>query len=115
MRFSVRLLGTNVSIAFNKRMGAGFFGGEGIHSGALCWATALTFLHAGGTVVRKELHGETLRIDTGCIVGFSRGIDYDIERAGNLKSMFFGGEGLCFWQPLEARVSSTCKAYRFRD
>jgi uncharacterized protein (AIM24 family) len=45
-------------------------------------------------VVRKELRGETLRVDTGCIVGFAGNIDYDIERAGNLKSMFFGGEGL---------------------
>ena len=52
------------------------------------------FLHAGGTVVTKKLEGETLRVDTGCIVAFSEGLDYDIERAGNLKSMFFGGEGM---------------------
>jgi uncharacterized protein (AIM24 family) len=51
-------------------------------------------LHAGGTVVKKGLNNEVLKIDTGCIVGFTRGIDYDIQRAGNLKSMFFGGEGL---------------------
>ena len=51
-------------------------------------------MHAGGTVVKRELKGETLRIDTGCIVAFSPGIEYDIQRAGNLKSMFFGGEGL---------------------
>ena len=50
--------------------------------------------HAGGTIIKKELNGEKLRVDTGCLVGFTQGIDYDIERAGNLKSMFFGGEGL---------------------
>jgi len=54
----------------------------------------MAFLHAGGTIVKKELRGETLRIDTGCIVGFTGDIDYDIQRAGNLKSMVFGGEGL---------------------
>ena len=51
-------------------------------------------MHAGGTIVEKHLSGEKLRVDTGCIVGFTDGIDYSIERAGNLKSMFFGGEGL---------------------
>ena len=50
--------------------------------------------HIGGTVVKKELRGETLHVDTGCLAAFSPGIDYSIERAGNLKSMFFGGEGL---------------------
>ena len=54
----------------------------------------MAFMHAGGTVMRKELHGETLRVDTGCIVGFTSGIEYTIERAGGLKSMLFGGEGL---------------------
>jgi uncharacterized protein (AIM24 family) len=54
----------------------------------------MAFIHAGGTVIKKELNGEILRVDTGCIVGFTSGIDYNIERAGNLKSMFFGGEGL---------------------
>ena len=54
----------------------------------------MAFLHAGGTVIRKDLQGETLRVDTGCIVGFTSGIDYDIQQAGNLKSMIFGGEGL---------------------
>ncbi len=91
--FLCAALGTKVSIAFNKRLGAGFFGGEGFILEKLV-GDGMAFMHAGGTVVRKELRGETLRVDTGCIVGFSRGIDYDIERAGNLKSMFFGGEGL---------------------
>ena len=54
----------------------------------------LAFVHACGTVIRKELRGETLRIDTGCIVAFTPGLDYQIERSGGLKSMFFGGEGL---------------------
>ena len=54
----------------------------------------MAFVHAGGTIVEKQLTGETLRVDTGCIVGFTPGIDYSIERAGGLKSMFFGGEGL---------------------
>ncbi|NQT15699.1 MAG: AIM24 family protein, partial [Planctomycetes bacterium] len=52
------------------------------------------FIHAGGTVIKKKLQGESLRVDTGCLVAFTEGIDYDIERAGSLKSMFFGGEGL---------------------
>ncbi len=91
--FLCAAMGTKVTIAFNRRLGAGFFGGEGFILQRL-QGDGLAFLHAGGTVVKRELNGETLRIDTGCIVGFSPGIDYDIERAGNLKSMFFGGEGL---------------------
>lgn len=53
-----------------------------------------TFIHVGGTVIKKVLRGETIRVDTGCLVAFTKGIDYDINRAGNLKSMVFGGEGL---------------------
>ncbi len=85
--------GTNLSIAFTKKLGTGFFGGEGFILQRLR-GNGKAFLHAGGTVIKKELKGETLRIDTGCIVGFTPGLDYSIERAGNLKSMFFGGEGL---------------------
>ena len=91
--FLCAAFGTEVTIAFNKRLGAGFFGGEGFILQQLR-GDGLAFVHAGGTVVRKELRGETLRVDTGCIVGFAGNIEYDIERAGNLKSMFFGGEGL---------------------
>jgi uncharacterized protein (TIGR00266 family) len=91
--FLCAALGTRVSITFSKRLGAGFFGGEGFILQKL-QGDGMAFMHAGGTVVRKELRGETLRVDTGCIVGFSPSIDYDIQRAGNLKSMFFGGEGL---------------------
>jgi uncharacterized protein (AIM24 family) len=54
----------------------------------------MAFLHAGGTIVEKQLNGDKLRVDTGCIVGFTGNIDYSIERAGGLKSMLFGGEGL---------------------
>ena len=85
--------GTEVTIAFNKRLGAGFFGGEGFILQKLR-GDGLAFLHAGGTIIERELKNETLLIDTGCIVAFTQGLNYDIERAGNLKSMFFGGEGL---------------------
>ena len=91
--FLCAAMGINVSIAFNKRIGAGFFGGEGFILQKLT-GNGLAFLHAGGTVVKKELNNQTLLIDTGCIVAFSTGLDYSIERAGNLKSMIFGGEGL---------------------
>ena len=85
--------GTKVTIAFNKKLGAGFFGGEGFILQKL-EGDGMAFIHAGGTVIRKELKGETLRLDTGCLVAFTTGINYDIQQAGNLKSMFFGGEGL---------------------
>jgi uncharacterized protein (TIGR00266 family) len=85
--------GTNLSIAFTKRLGTGFFGGEGFILQKLR-GDGRAFLHAGGTVIKRELKGETIKVDTGCIVGFTPGVDYDIQRAGSLKSMFFGGEGL---------------------
>ena len=91
--FLCAAFGTKLSIAFTKKLGAGFFGGEGFILQQLT-GDGKVFLQVGGTVIKKELKGETLRVDTGCIVGFSPSIDYDIERAGNLKSMFFGGEGL---------------------
>ena len=69
------------------------FGGEGFILQRL-EGDGKAFIHAGGTVIKKKLDGESLRVDTGCIVGFTEGIDYDIQRAGNLKSMFLGGEGL---------------------
>ena len=91
--FLCAALGTKISIAFQKRLGAGFFGGEGFILQQLT-GDGKAFIHAGGTVIKKKLEGQTLRVDTGCLVAFTEGIDYDIERAGNLKSMFFGGEGL---------------------
>lgn len=97
--------GTQISVAFTKRLGSGFFGGEGFILQKLR-GDGMAFMHAGGTVIEKELNGETIRIDTGCIVGFTPGLDYNIERAGNLKSMFFGGEGLFL-----ATVSGVGKVY----
>lgn len=92
--FLAAALGTQVDIAFNKRIGSGFFGGEGFILQRMR-GDGMTFVHAGGTVVRKELKGETLYLDTGCLVAFTANIDYDITLAGGLKSMFFGGEGMC--------------------
>ena len=92
--FLVAAKGTSVDLAFSKRLGAGFFGGEGFILQKL-EGDGLVFIHAGGTLVKKELHNETLRLDTGCLVAFSQGIDYDIQLAGGLKSMLFGGEGFC--------------------
>jgi uncharacterized protein (TIGR00266 family) len=91
--FLCAALGTKVTIAFNKKFGAGLFGGEGFILQKLV-GDGLACIHAGGTVVEKELRGETLRVDTGCLVAFEPHIEYSIERAGNLKSMVFGGEGL---------------------
>jgi uncharacterized protein (TIGR00266 family) len=91
--FLCAALGTSVGIAFQRKLGVGFFGGEGFILQHLK-GDGMAFLHAGGTLIEKQLNGETLRVDTGCIVGFTRGIEYDIQRAGSLKSMFFGGEGL---------------------
>ncbi len=85
--------GTAIDIAWAKRLGTGFFGGEGFVLQRLR-GDGMTFVHAGGHIVRKELKGEALRLDTGCLVAFTPGIDYDIQRAGGLKSMVLGGEGL---------------------
>jgi len=91
--FLCAALGTKVDIAFNKRIGSGFFGGEGFILEHLK-GDGMAFIHAGGTVVEKELNGETLRLDTGCLVAMTAGIQYDIESVKGLKSMFFGGEGM---------------------
>jgi uncharacterized protein (TIGR00266 family) len=91
--FLCAALGTKVDITLSKKLGTGFFGGEGFILQRI-QGDGLSFIHAGGAVVKKELNDEVLKVDTGCLVGFTAGIDYDIERAGNLKSMFFGGEGL---------------------
>ncbi|MEZ7887117.1 MAG: TIGR00266 family protein [Flavobacteriales bacterium] len=85
--------GTEITIAFQKKLGTGFFGGEGFILQKIR-GDGRAFLHAGGTIVKKELQDEALLIDTGCIVGFTPGLDYSIERVGSLKSMFFGGEGM---------------------
>ncbi|MEZ5649473.1 MAG: TIGR00266 family protein [Burkholderiaceae bacterium] len=91
--FLCAAFGTSIDIAFQRRLGVGFFGGEGFILQRLR-GDGKAFIHVGGTVIKRELRGETLRVDTGCLAAFTRGIDYDIERAGSLKSMVFGGEGL---------------------
>jgi uncharacterized protein (TIGR00266 family) len=91
--FLCAALGTELSIAFNKKLGAGLFGGEGFILQRLR-GDGMVFVHAGGTIVEKRLTGGKIMVDTGCIVAFESQIDYDIQRAGNLKSMIFGGEGL---------------------
>ena len=85
-------LGTEVSVTFSQKLGVGFFGGEGFILQCLR-GDGIVFVHAGGTLIKKELANERLRVDTGCLVAFSPGIDYNIERIKGLKSMFFGGEG----------------------
>lgn len=91
--FLCAALGTRVDILINKRIGSGFFGGEGFILQELT-GDGKVFVHGGGAVVKKELNDEVIKVDTGCLIGFTDGIDYNIERAGNLKSMLFGGEGL---------------------
>ena len=91
--FLCAALGTEISIAFNKKFGAGFFGGEGFILQRIK-GDGMAFVHAGGTIIQKKLENEIIKVDTGCIVAFTPGIEYDIERSGGLKSMFFGGEGL---------------------
>lgn len=91
--FLAAALGTEISITFNKKLGAGLFGGEGFILQRLR-GDGMVFIHAGGTIIEKRLQGQRLMVDTGCIVAFETGISYDIQRAGNLKSMLFGGEGL---------------------
>lgn len=91
--FLAAALGTEISIAFNKRLGAGLFGGEGFILQRLR-GDGMVFIHAGGTIIEKRLAGGKLLVDTGCIVAFENTISYDIQRAGNLRSMLFGGEGL---------------------
>lgn len=86
--------GVTIDIAFQKKLGAGLFGGEGFILQRIR-GDGLAFVHAGGTIVKRELAaGENLRVDTGCLVAFQPSVQYDITRAGGIKTMFFGGEGL---------------------
>ena len=88
--------GVTVGIEFSKRMGRGFFGGEGFIMQKI-EGDGMAFLHAGGYIVEKQLApGEHLRVDTGCLVGFTEEVDYDIEFVGGIKNSIFGGEGLFF-------------------
>ncbi|MCE7973410.1 MAG: TIGR00266 family protein [Leptolyngbya sp. PLA1] len=91
--------GVSVDIAFTRRIGAGLFGGEGFILQKLSSPDrrGQAFLHAGGTVVRRELaQGETLKVDTGCLVGFESTVDYDIQLVPGIKNKLFGGEGLFY-------------------
>lgn len=91
--FLCAALGTELDIAFSRRLGTGFFGGEGFILQHLR-GDGMAFVHAGGSVIKKELNNEMLRVDTGCLVAFSSTVNYNIEMVKGLKSMFFGGEGL---------------------
>jgi uncharacterized protein (TIGR00266 family) len=85
--------GTKISLHFNQKFGAGLFGGEGFILQKLT-GDGKAFVHAGGTIIEKKLNNELLRVDTGCVVAFEPSIDFSVARAGGLKSMIFGGEGL---------------------
>ncbi len=98
--------GTSIGIAFNKRIGTGFFGGEGFIMEKL-EGDGLVFIHACGTIIELDLApGEILKIDTGCIVAFDPNITYDIQFVGGVKTAIFGGEGLFF-----ATVTGPGKVY----
>jgi uncharacterized protein (TIGR00266 family) len=86
----------DINVEFTKRLGAGFFGGEGFILERL-EGTGDVFIHSGGTIVPMELKaGEKLKVDTGCLVAFDPTVDYDIEMVGGIKTALFGGEGLFF-------------------
>ena len=88
--------GVSIGVAFQKKIGTALFGGEGFIMQQLD-GDGLTFVHAGGTIVEKELAaGETLRVDTGCLVALTQSVNYDIEYVGNVKSAIFGGESFFF-------------------
>ncbi|MBL6426157.1 MAG: TIGR00266 family protein [Maritimibacter sp.] len=92
--FLCAAFGTTTDIVFQRKLGAGFFGGEGFILQRLN-GDGMAFIHVGGTVIKRELApGEVLRVDTGCLAAMTGSVNYDIERAGNLKSMIFGGEGI---------------------
>lgn len=86
--------GVSVGIEFQRKLGVGFFGGEGFIMQKL-EGDGLAFLHAGGTVVKRTLvHGEILNVDTGCLVALSSNVNYDIRLQKGIKNSLFGGEGL---------------------
>lgn len=88
--------GVSIGIEFQRKIGAGFFGGEGFIMQKL-EGDGLAFVHAGGTILRKELlPGQQLRVDTGCLVAMTSSVSYDIEFVRGVKTALFGGEGLFF-------------------
>lgn len=91
--------GIDIDIAFQKRLGVGFFGGEGFILQRITSpdGRGQAYLHAGGSIIRRELqHGEILRVDTGCLVGFEASVGYEIQWVKGIKNKFFGGEGLFY-------------------
>jgi len=88
--------GVSIGIHFQRKIGVALFGGEGFIMQKL-EGDGLAFVHAGGTIIEKELHaGESLRVDTGCLVALTKSVNYEIQTAGGIKSAFFGGEGFFF-------------------
>lgn len=88
--------GVSVGIAFNRKIGAGLFGGEGFIMERI-QGDRHAFIHAGGTLISRDLApGEEVKVDTGCVVAFTAGVDFDIQFVGGIKSALFGGEGLFF-------------------
>jgi uncharacterized protein (TIGR00266 family) len=88
--------GVSLGIAFQRKLSTGFFGGEGFIMQKLD-GDGLAFVHAGGTVVRRELAaGQTLLVDTGCVVAYTPGVDFEVQFVGKIKTALFGGEGLFF-------------------
>ena len=88
--------GVSVGIEFSQKLGRGFFGGEGFIMQKL-EGDGMAFVHAGGIIIEKKLElGEVLKIDTGCLVAFTRDVDYDIEMVRGVRNMIFGGEGIFF-------------------
>ena len=88
--------GVSIGVEFQRKLGTGFFGGEGFIMQKL-EGDGMAFVHAGGTIVRKDLQpGEKLRVDTGCLVAMTCSVDYNIEAVGGVKTALFGGEGLFF-------------------
>ncbi len=88
--------GVSIGIEFQKKLGTGLFGGEGFIMQKL-EGDGMAFCHAGGHIIERTLNpGETLRVDTGCIVAYTQEIDYDIQFVGGIKNTFFGGEGIFF-------------------
>lgn len=86
--------GVSVGIEFSQKLGRGFFGGEGFIMQKL-EGDGMAFVHAGGSIIEKKLElGEVLKIDTGCLVAFTRDVDYDIEMVRGVRNMLFGGEGI---------------------
>ena len=86
--------GVSIDIAFQKKIGVGLFGGEGFIMQKL-EGDGLAFMHAGGAIIKKDLNaGETLKLDTGCLVALTSSVNYDVQFVGDIKTALFGGEGL---------------------